>query len=114
MNYFRYLRNGQLNDKYDVKQFSQNKSSLTSHKNHILLILFFCNRTTKLSTMSVSKGTDAIRMLRGMQMVLEEVIKANEHNCRKTMKNCNIATALKDFTIQLADRIGAAKLKVII
>lgn len=63
--------------------------------------------------MSASRGTDATRVLRGVQMVLEEVIKANEHNCKRNMKNCSITTALKDATIQLSDRIGAAKLKVI-
>lgn len=63
--------------------------------------------------MSASRGTDATRVLRGMGMVLEEIIKVNEHNCRKTMRNCSIITALKDATIQFADGIGAAKLKVI-
>jgi len=64
--------------------------------------------------MAASKGTDATRVLRGIQMVLEEIIKANEHNCKRNMKNCSITTAFKDATIQFADRIGAAKLKVIL
>jgi hypothetical protein len=63
--------------------------------------------------MSASKGVDATRVLRGMQMVLEEIMKINEHNCKKNMKNCSIATAFKDATIQFADGLGAAKLKVI-
>lgn len=63
--------------------------------------------------MSASRGIDATRVLRGMQMVLEEIIKVNEHNCKKNMKNCSVATALKDATVQFADGMGAAKLKVI-
>jgi len=63
--------------------------------------------------MSASRGTDATRVLRGVQMVLDEIVKANEHNCKRNMKNCSITTALKDVTIQFADRLGAAKLKVI-
>jgi len=62
--------------------------------------------------MSASRGTDATRVLRGVQMVLEEIIKTNEHNCKRNMKNCSITTAFKDATIQFADKIGAAKLKV--
>lgn len=62
--------------------------------------------------MSASRGTDATRVLRGVQLVLEEIIKANEQNCKKTMKNCSITTVFKDTTIQFADCIGAAKLKV--
>lgn len=62
--------------------------------------------------MSASRGVDVSRVLRGMQMVLEEIIKVNEHNCKKNMKNCSVASALKDATVQFADGIGAAKLKV--
>lgn len=61
--------------------------------------------------MSVSRSADAARVLRGVQMVLDEIVKANEHNCKRNMKNCSITTAFKDATIQFADRIGAAKLK---
>lgn len=63
--------------------------------------------------MSASRGTDAARVLRGVQMVFDEIVKANEHSCKKKMKNCSITTAFKDATIQFSDRIGAAKLKVI-
>lgn len=63
--------------------------------------------------MSVSRGTDVARILRGMKMVLEEINKTNEHNCRRTIQNCSIITVCKDITIQFADGIGAAKLKVI-
>lgn len=62
--------------------------------------------------MSASRGVDATRVLRGMQMVLEEIIKANEHNCKKHMKNSSVASVLKDASVQFADGIGAAKLKV--
>jgi len=62
--------------------------------------------------MSASRGTDATRVLRGVKMVLEEIVKACEHNCKRNMKNCSITAAFKDATIQFADRIGAAKLKV--
>lgn len=62
--------------------------------------------------MSALRGSDAIRVLRGVQMVLDEIIKANEQNCKRNMKNCAIGTAFKDATIQFADSIGAAKLKV--
>lgn len=62
--------------------------------------------------MSASRGTDATRILRGVQMVLEEIMKANEQNCKRIMKNCSLVTAFKDTTIQLADGLGAAKLKV--
>ncbi|VVC43596.1 Protein kinase-like domain,UbiB domain, ADCK3-like,UbiB domain [Cinara cedri] len=61
--------------------------------------------------MSASRGTDVAKVLRGVQMVLEEIIKANEQNCKKNMRNCSIGTAVKDATIQFADGIGAAKLK---
>jgi len=63
--------------------------------------------------MSASRGTDAARVLRGVQMVLDEIVKVNEHNCKRSMKNCSITAAFKDATIQFADRLGAAKLKVI-
>lgn len=62
--------------------------------------------------MSASRGTDTTRVLRGMQMVLEEIIKSNEHNCKRNMKNCSLVTVLKNTTIQFADGLGAAKLKV--
>lgn len=62
--------------------------------------------------MPASRGTDATRVLRGAQMVLDEIIKANEQNCKRNMKNCSIGIAFKDATIQFADSIGAAKLKV--
>jgi hypothetical protein len=62
--------------------------------------------------MSASRGTDATRVLRGAQMVLDEIFKANELVCKKNMKNCSITTAFKDTTVQFADRLGAAKLKV--
>ncbi|XP_060853067.1 atypical kinase COQ8B, mitochondrial [Rhopalosiphum padi] len=61
--------------------------------------------------MSASRGTDATRVLRGAQMVLDEIFKANELVCKKNMKNCSITTAFKDTTVQFADRLGAAKLK---
>lgn len=62
--------------------------------------------------MSASRGTDATRVLRGAQMVLDEIIKAGEYNCKKNMKNCSVTAAIKDGTVQFADKIGAAKLKV--
>lgn len=62
--------------------------------------------------MSISRGTDATRVLRGAQMVLDEIIKVGEYNCKKNMKNCSITAAIKDGSVQIADRIGAAKLKV--
>lgn len=64
--------------------------------------------------MSATRGTDAVRVLRGVQIVLDEVIKAGEQNCKRTMKNCSIVTAVKDATVQFADGLGAAKLKVIL
>lgn len=62
--------------------------------------------------MSASRGTDAVRVLRGARIVLEEAIKVGEQNCKKNMKNCSVAAAAKDATIRFADRLGAAKLKV--
>lgn len=47
-------------------------------------------------------------------MVLEEIIKSKETNCRRNLKNCSIAAAVKNATIQFSDKIGAAKLKVIL
>lgn len=63
--------------------------------------------------MSGSRGTDATRVLRGAQMVLDEIIKAGEHNCKKNMKSCSVTAALKDGSVNFADTIGMAKLKVI-
>ncbi|KAE9542936.1 hypothetical protein AGLY_002847 [Aphis glycines] len=60
--------------------------------------------------MSASRGTDATRVLRGAQMVLDEIFKANELNCKRNMKNCSITTAFKDVTVQFADKLGASKL----
>jgi len=62
--------------------------------------------------MSASRGTDASRVFRGLQIVLEEVMKANEYNCKKNMRNCSVMSALKNSTVQFADGMGAAKLKV--
>ncbi|XP_025198773.1 atypical kinase COQ8B, mitochondrial [Melanaphis sacchari] len=61
--------------------------------------------------MSTPRGTDATRVLRGAQMVLEEIFKINEQNCKRNMKNCSITSAFKDTTVEIADRLGAAKLK---
>jgi len=61
--------------------------------------------------MSASRGTDATRVFRGAQMVLDEIFKANELVCKRNMKNCSIRAAFKDTTVQFADRLGAAKLK---
>lgn len=63
--------------------------------------------------MSASRGTDATRVLRGAQMVFDEIFKANELNCKRNMKNCSITTAFKDVTVQFADKLGASKLTVI-
>lgn len=46
-------------------------------------------------------------------MVLDEIFKANEHNCKRNMKNCSITTTFKDVTVQFADKLGASKLTVI-
>lgn len=76
------------------------------------MLLHFRSALVHFITMSASRCTDATRVLRGAQMVLDEIIKANEHNCRRNMKNFSLATAFKNATIQFADGIGAAKLKV--
>lgn len=83
-----------------------------SKKSYLIqLCVLACSRLDYI--MSATRGTDAVRVLRGVQIVLDEVIKAGEQNCKRTMKNCSIVTSVKDATVQFADRAGAAKLKVI-